>query len=142
MFIFVTSDDLRINIFAFQNSFLANIFKTRITESKLSVLYDALASCWPDLFDFSSGHGDRVHFSASLALRCELKKEFFPKECVQKWWNGAQCFQVWPVITSHTMVQPLSSFVCWLYVSAGWAFVQHSRLSVRLFLKDCGTECL
>lgn len=83
MFIFVTSDDLRINI-AFQNSFLANIFKTRITESKLSVLYDVLASCWPDLFDFSSGHGDRVHFSASLALRCELKKEFFPKEYVQK----------------------------------------------------------
>ena len=48
------------------------------------MLRQMLASCLLDLFDFLSGHKDRIYFSAFLAIRCGLKKEFFPKERGQK----------------------------------------------------------
>lgn len=42
-----------------------------------------LGRCLPYLFDFPPGHKDRIYFTVSLAVKCELKKQFFPQECGQ-----------------------------------------------------------
>lgn len=135
--------DFRINILCFGIFSYLRSFNTEILESKAKCFMWCEGRHWVAVCHtcliFLLGTKIEYISQSPLQLSVNSRNNSFHRNVgrLTEWCT----FPVWPIITSHTMLKPLFPHLlavcqCKVSLKGSW----ESRASVRLFLKDCGTE--